>query len=72
MTHWLAHILGLDDPSGGWLWWSGFGADLGMLTAVGAFARHVNCHEHGCWRLGKHPVDGTPFKVCRVHHPDLP
>jgi hypothetical protein len=68
----LVHILGLDDPSGAWyLWWSGPGADLGMLAAVGAYFRHVNCHEPGCWRLGRHPVDGTPFKVCRVHHPDI-
>lgn len=72
MIRWLAHVMGLDDASGGWyLFWSGIGADLGMFVAVGAFLRHVNCHEVGCHRLGRYPIDGTPFKVCRVHHPEL-
>lgn len=53
--------------------WSGvFGA-----TSVFAFiptgyvlARKHNCHVHRCWRLGRHPVDKTPYHVCRKHHPD--
>jgi hypothetical protein len=69
MTHWLAHILGLDDPSGYWyLWWSGFG---GRFTLGGAlivtYVRHHNCHERGCWRLGHCDESGKP--VCRHHHP---
>lgn len=35
-------------------------------------ARKSNCHEHGCWRIGRLPVEGTPWHVCRRHHPDPP
>jgi hypothetical protein len=70
--HWLAHVLGLDDASGGWyLWWSGFG---GRIVLGGGFLatylRQHNCHESRCWRLGKHHIEGTPYVVCRKHHPD--
>lgn len=72
MVRFLAHILGLDNASGGWyLWWSGFGADVGLLAASVTYARHANCHEHHCWRLGKYHVEGTPYRVCRQHHPDM-
>jgi hypothetical protein len=71
---WLAHVLGLDDASGGWyLWWSGIGSDISELALVGAVLAHVrrlNCHVHGCLRIGRHPVAGTGYVVCRRHHPD--
>ena len=71
--HLLAHILGIDDASGPiYLFWSGPGADLSELAvfgAVAAWARKHNCAVHGCWRLGRHPVQGTPHVVCRKHHP---
>ena len=49
--------------------WSGFGSDLGEIAIVGGLVtlvRHHNCHERGCWRLGKHT---TPegFKLCKQH-----
>ena len=70
---WLAALLGLTDPSGpAYLWWSGFGADLQIFAALAVFLRRHNCHEPGCWRLGRHPIDGTPYVVCRRHHPDIP
>lgn len=68
----LGHVMGLDDASGPWyLFWSGIGADLGMFVAVYAFLKHVNCHTRGCWRIGRHHLDGTKFRVCRYHkeHP---
>jgi len=55
--------------------WSGFGSDLGeasILTGLLVVFRHHNCNVHGCWRLGTHPVDGTPYKACHIHHPAVP
>jgi hypothetical protein len=39
---------------------------LGLSTIITGMAHHVNCHEPGCWRIGKHKVDGTPW--CNRHH----
>jgi hypothetical protein len=42
------------------------------LTVVGLFSlitggwHHLNCHEPGCLRLGKHKVNGTAW--CNIHH----
>lgn len=63
MLRWLMHIGGLDNPGGAWyLWWSGVGADLGMLAAVVAFWRRHVCHVAGCVRFTK-----PPHPVCRKH-----
>jgi hypothetical protein len=71
---WIIHILGVDDVSGRWYgFWSGFGSDLGeagIVVALGAQVRRHNCHVHRCWRIGRHPVAGTTYVVCRRHHPD--
>jgi hypothetical protein len=68
----LLHILGLDDASGRWyLWWSGVGADLGMLSAVYAVVRRLNCEITGCLRLGRHAT-AAGHHTCRRHHPDGP
>jgi hypothetical protein len=72
--HLLSHIFGLDDLTGPWYgFWSGLGSDLGELAIVGGlislYLRH-NCHAKGCWRIGRHPVAGTPYIVCRKHHPN--
>jgi hypothetical protein len=52
---------------------SGSGSDLGEVTLVVAVVsfvlgawHHVNCHESGCPRIGRHKVDGTPW--CNRHH----
>jgi hypothetical protein len=70
---WLEHFLGFD-MSGNWYgFWSGFGSDLGELAIVGALVamvrKHV-CHVKGCWRIGRLPIEGTSWIVCRKHHPD--
>jgi hypothetical protein len=39
---------------------------VGMSTLITGMWAHVNCHEPGCWRLGKHKVSGTPW--CSAHH----
>jgi hypothetical protein len=70
----LLHFMGLDDGTGPWyLFWSGFGANLGELAivfAAVAFYRRHTCHVHRCWRLGRHPVEGSAHVVCRRHHPE--
>lgn len=69
--HLLLHVLGVDDLGGRWYgFWSGFAGDLSILaTPLVLLLRH-NCHTRGCWRLGRHPVAGTTWTVCRKHHPD--
>lgn len=59
--------------------WSGFGSDLGEATLISAVGigvytgvRKVNCHTKGCWRIGHHPLDGTPYILCKHHHPHVP
>jgi hypothetical protein len=55
--------------------WSNF---LGPIEGAGAFvagyvlARRHNCHVRGCMRIGRSPVHGTSFVVCRRHHPHDP
>lgn len=67
----LLHVLGVDNVSGRWYgFWSGFGGDISILAAPLVLLRRHNCHTRGCWRIGRHPVEGTAFLVCRRHHPD--
>lgn len=78
ILHWLIHFIGADygAPYGRWVpesFWSGFGSDIGEVAIIGgilAIVRRHNCHVKGCWRVGRHPVEGTAFVVCRAHHPD--
>jgi len=41
---------------------------VGVYTGV----RKVNCHTKGCWRIGHHPLEGTPYILCKHHHPEVP
>lgn len=75
--HWLAHVFGLDDPAGGWnAFWSGIGSDLisgtPLVGVAATLLRRHNCHEPGCWRIGRFPVAGTVWTVCAKHHPAGP
>lgn len=76
MWHWFLTVTGSNNTSGTWYgFWSGFGSDIGELVIIGGLiqlVRHHNCHVKGCLRWGRHQVEGTPYKVCRVHHPDMP
>lgn len=76
MTHWLAVHLGLTNASGGWyLAWSGFVSDIEEVSLIGAalavWKAHT-CHVDGCWRIGRHPAADGQYRLCRVHHPDVP
>lgn len=72
--HGFLHYIGLDNAQSPWyLFWSGFGGGpLAWCVIPLTYVRHHNCNEPRCLRLGVHPVDGTPFKACRKHHPALP
>lgn len=81
LRHWVALKTGTlhGGPDVFYNFWSGFGSDLGEATLISAVGigvytgvRKVNCHTKGCWRIGHHPLDGTPYILCRHHHPDVP
>ena len=38
----------------------------GMSTIIAGLWHGLNCHEEGCWRIGRHKVRGTPW--CNGHH----
>ena len=75
LLHWLAVHTGTVNEAGPYYgFWSGFGSDIGEVTIIGgmvAVYRKHTCHEPWCWRIGRHPVEGTPFQACRRHHPAL-
>ena len=82
LEHWIAFHTGVTTvhPNGVYYnFWSGFGSDLGEATlittvALGVYTgvRRANCHTKGCWRIGHHPLEGTPYHLCARHHPDVP
>jgi hypothetical protein len=54
--------------------WSGFGSDIGEVAIIGGLVgifRQHTCHTKHCYRIAKHPVEGTPYKVCRKCHPTI-
>jgi hypothetical protein len=72
---WLVSVSGIADEAGRWYaFWSGPGSDIGELAIIGGmitlYRKHA-CHEPRCWRIGHHPVPGTPYMACRKHHPAL-
>jgi hypothetical protein len=80
---WLAHAWWwievhtgtVNEPGPYYGFFSGFGSDIAELTLVGgaiALYKGHTCHVDRCWRLKRHRVDGTPYEVCRKHHPAVP
>ncbi len=81
LRHWFALHTGTlhGGPDVYYNFWSGFGSDLGEATLISAVGigvytgvRKVNCHTKGCWRIGHHLLEGTPYILCKHHHPDVP
>jgi hypothetical protein len=81
LRHWVALHTGIlhGGPDLYYNFWSGIGSDIGeatLITAVGlgvyTGVRKVNCHTKGCWRIGHHQLEGTPYILCRKHHPYVP
>lgn len=72
--HWLAVHTGTLIETGPYYgFFSGFGSDIGEVAIIGGmitFARHHNCHQPRCWRIGRHRIEGTDYVVCRKHHPE--
>lgn len=79
--HWLAYETGSYNTPGvahNYNSFSGSLSDVGEYTvAAGMFTnasvvwRANTCHMHWwCWRHAAHPLEGTSFKLCHVHHPD--
>lgn len=67
------HLTGSDNASGPWyLFWSGIVGDLGLFGGMAMIYKKHNCHVHWCWRLGHFAISGTPYMVCKKHHPALP
>lgn len=72
--HWLSTAFSVyvahPTRGAGGRWWGGPGSDLGeigLFGAIAAAAKHKNCHQKGCWRLGHaHPKHGFP--TCRRHY----
>jgi hypothetical protein len=73
VAYWLKvmHVLGWDGQTSDYYaaWSSSVPAIftlIGLSTIITGLWTHVNCHESGCWRIGKHKVSGTPW--CTTHH----
>lgn len=70
--HWLAVHTGSVNTPGtplNYNFFSGAGSDISELAIVGAVVggyRKHNCHQPGCWRIGRHAVNGSPW--CDRHH----
>lgn len=56
----------------GYQFWSGIAGELGILGAALTIVRAHNCHVPWCLRIARHPVEGSPYRVCRKHHPSVP
>ena len=59
----------------GYQFWSGIAGSFltsipGWVAVVVLYARHHNCTEKRCWRLG-HPDPEHGHPVCRVHQHKL-
>jgi hypothetical protein len=73
----MLHVLGLDSGNSAWyLFYSGI---FTVITVAASQllrgyqeARHHNCHEPRCWRIGRFPVEGTSWTACKQHHPEPP
>ena len=51
------------------LFWGGIGSCLSEFAILGIVWHKLNCHAKGCYRIGLHHVEGTPYITCRKHHP---
>lgn len=66
MWQWIQTVTGSNNTSGTWYgFWSGFGSDLGLFTAIGVFYYKHSCHRNHCYRIAKHTVKGSPY--CTKH-----
>lgn len=72
LWHEIALWIGLTNASGPqYLFWSGFFGDMSIFAAAVVLYRRHNCHARWCWRIARHPVEGTHYVTCRHHHPEM-
>lgn len=72
LWHWFLTVTGSNNTAGTWYgFWSGFAGDLFLFGGIITIYKKHNCHVHNCWRIGKHPVEGTPYTTCKKHHPGI-
>lgn len=73
LWHFLGHDIWHPLKGDGYQFWSGIAGTVLFSGGIYAVAinnlRKHNCHVHRCWRVGRHPVEGTAYIVCRRHHP---
>lgn len=63
-------FIGVYNGNSRWyLFWGGFGSCLSELAILVVVWRKINCHAKGCYRVGLHHVEGTPYITCGKHHP---
>lgn len=43
---------------------------LGFSSLIVTAWHHLNCHETGCWKIGRFPIGDGKWKSCKAHHPD--
>lgn len=65
------HFFGWDgQTSDNYAAWSGSVPALftlvGLSTIISGIWHGLNCHKPGCWRYGRHKVNGSPW--CNRHH----
>lgn len=73
--HGLQHYLGIDTQSSyNYDFVSGVGPMIVALLSYSGILlivwHHLNCHQDGCFRIGRYQVAGGRFRTCRGHHPD--
>lgn len=72
LNYFLTFIGVFNGNSRWYLFWGGFGSCLSELAILGLVWKKINCHAKGCYRVGLHHVDGTPYITCGKHHPTHP
>jgi hypothetical protein len=50
--------------------WVELASTITLIAFVLGIYRHFECHRSGCHRLGR--FQHGHFKLCRVHHPEIP
>lgn len=73
--NWIFWFFGFSGSGSHYGAWSGSLSDVAEVAIFGAVIatyRKHNCHVKGCWRIARHPVEGTPYIVCRKDHPTVP
>jgi hypothetical protein len=67
------HTGTVNEPGPYYGFWSGFGSVFvtpSIFAGMYMYYKQNQCHEDNCHRWGKYPFQH--YKLCKVHHPDVP